>query len=61
MDVEVNPADVAGVRIYYRLGTAEFSIAVSALYHLPLLNPQRRCSILSGLREWDRSRRLTDT
>ena len=28
--MEVNPADVAGVRIRYKLGTAEFSIALSA-------------------------------
>ena len=61
VDVEVNPADVAGVRIRYKLGTAEFSIALSALYQLLLLNPQRGCAILSGLREWERSRRLTDT
>ena len=59
--MEANPADVAGVRIRYRLGTAEFSIALSALYQLLPLNPQRGCSILSGLREWERSRRLTDT
>ena len=57
----MNPADVAGVRIRYRLGTAQFSIALSALYQLLLLNPQPGCSILSGLREWERSRRLTDT
>ena len=61
VDVEVNPADVAGVRIRYKLGTAEFSIALSALYQLLLLNPQRGCAILSGLRECERSRRLTDT
>ena len=59
--MEVNPADVAGVRIRYQLGTAEFSIALSALYQLLLLNPQRGCSILSGLREWERSHRPTDT
>ena len=59
--MEVNPADVAGVRIRYRLGTAEFSIALSALYQLLLLNPQRGCSILSRLRDSERSRRLTDT
>ena len=59
--MEVNQADVAGVRIRYRLGSAEFSIALSRLCHLLLLNPQRGCSILSGLREWERSRRLTDT
>ena len=46
----MNPADVSGVRIRYRLGTAEFSIAVSALYQLLLLNPQRECAIRSGLR-----------
>ena len=57
----MNPADVAGVRIHYQLGTAEFNIALSALYQLLLLNPQRGCSILSGLREWEQSRRLTDT
>ena len=61
VDVKVNPADVAGVRIRYRLRTAEFSIALSALYQLLLLNPQRRCAIVSGLQEWERSRRLTDT
>ena len=62
MDVEVNP-DVAGVRIRYRLGIAEFSIALSALYQPLLVNPQWGCSIytLSGLREWERSRRLADT
>ena len=59
--MEVNPADVAGVRICYRLGTAEFSIALPALNQLLLLNPQWGCSIVSGLREWERSRRLTDT
>ena len=59
--MEVNAADVAGVRIRYRLGTAEFSIALSALYQLVLVNPQRGCAILSGLREWERSGRLTDT
>ena len=61
MDVEVNPADVAGVRIRYRLGTAELSIALSAVYQLLLLNPQRGCCILSGLGEWEPSRHLTDT
>ena len=61
LDVEVNPSDVAGVRIRYKLGTAEFNIALSALYQLLLLNPKRGCTILSGLREWERSRRLTDT
>ena len=61
VDVEVNPANVGGVRIRYKLGTAEFSIALSALYQLLLLTPQRGCAILSGLREWERSRRLTDT
>ena len=61
VDVEVNPADVAGVRIRYKLGTAESSIAPSALYQLLLLNHQRGCAILSGLRDWEGSRRLTDT
>ena len=61
VDVAVNPADVAGVRIRYKLGTAESSIVLSALYQLLLLNPQRVCAILSGLREWERSRHLTDT
>ena len=61
VDVEVNPADVAGVRMRYKLGKAEFSIALSALYQLLLLNPQRGCAILSARREWGRSRRLTDT
>ena len=59
--MEVNPADVAGVRIRYQLGTAEVSITLSALYQLLLLNPQRGCSILSGFRERARSRHLTDT
>ena len=49
MDVEVNPADVAGVHIRYRLGTAEFSIALSALYQLLLLNPPcPRCGSGNG-------------
>ena len=61
VNVEVNPADVPGARVRYKLGIAEFSIAMSALYQLLLLNPQRGCAILSGLREWERSRRLTDT
>ena len=59
--MEVNPADVVGFRIRYRPGTAEFRFALSTLYQLLLLNPQRGCSILSGLREWEQSRRLTDT
>ena len=50
-----------GVRIPYKLGTAEFNIALSAPYQLLLLNPQRGCAILSGLREWERFRRLTNT
>ena len=37
--MEVNPAVVAGVRIRYRLGTAEFSIALFVVYQLLLLNP----------------------
>ena len=45
----MNPADAAGVRIRYRLGIAEFSIALSALHQLLLLNPKRRCAILTGL------------
>ena len=49
----MNLADVAGVRIRYRLRTANFSIALSALYQLLLLNPQQGCFILSGLREWN--------
>ena len=56
----MNPADAAGVRIRYRLQTTECMIAPSALYQLLRLNPQRGCSILSGLREGERSRRLTD-
>ena len=40
IDVEVNAADVAGVHIRYRLGTAEFGIALSAPFQLLLLNPQ---------------------
>ena len=59
--VEVNAAGAAGVCIPYKLGTAWFSIAPSALYQLLLLNPQGGCAILSGLREWERSHRLTDT
>ena len=43
------------MKLSYRLGTAEFSIALSALYLLLLRNPQ------NGLRGWERSRRLTDT
>ena len=61
MGVEVNPANVAGVRIRYLLGTSECSIALSALYQLLLLNPHRGGSILCELREWQRSRRRTDT
>ena len=57
----MNPAHVAGVHIRWRLGTADLSIAVSALYQRLLLNPKRGCSILSRLRKWERSRRLTDT
>ena len=53
-------ANVMGVRILYRLLSAEYIIAVSALYELLLLNPRRGCCILFGLREWERSRRLTD-
>ena len=56
-----NPADVAMVRIRYRLGTAEFSIALSALHHLLLLNPQQGFAILSGPGEWECARRLTKT
>ena len=56
----MNPSNVVGVRIRYRVGTAEFSIVVSAVYQLLLLNPQRGGSILSGLWEWERSHRLTD-
>ena len=59
--MEVDQVDMAGVRIRYRLCTAEFSIAVSAVYQLLLLDPQRGCFILSELREWERSHRLTDT
>ena len=59
--MEVNPVDVAGVRIRYRLGNAEFSIAMFTLYQLLLLNPQRGCAVQSGLREWERFGRLTDT
>ena len=57
----MNAADVAGVRIQYRLGTVEFTITLSALYQLLLLDPQRGRAILAGLQEWERSRRLTDT
>ena len=57
----MKPADVAGDRIRYRLQTAEYTIALSARYQLLLLNPQGGCSILSGLREWERSRHLMDT
>ena len=61
VDVEVNPADIAGVCIWYMLGSAEFSIALSALYQLLLFNPQQECAMLSGLRDCGRSRQLTDT
>ena len=61
MGVEVDVADVRQVRIRYQLGTAQFGIAVFALYQLLLLNQQQWCSIPSGQREWERSRRLTDT
>ena len=57
----MNPADVAGVCIRYWMGTAEFSIALSTRYQQLLLNPQRGCSSLSGVREWEWSRRVTDT
>ena len=57
----MNPADGAGVRIRYGLQTAEFTIALFTLNELLLLNSQLGCSILSGLREWERSRCLTDT
>ena len=57
----VNPAHVAGVFIRYPLGPAELSIALSTLYQRLLLDPQPWCAILSGLREWERSRSLTDT
>ena len=42
----------------------EYTIALSALYavyQLLVLNPQRGCSILSALREWEGSRCLADT
>ena len=42
--MEVNPADVAGVCIRYWQGTAQYTIALSALYQLLLLNAQRGCS-----------------
>ena len=61
MDVEVNPVNIAGVHIRYRLGTAEFSISLSAPYQLLLLNVPRGCLILSGVQEWERFRHLTDT
>ena len=61
MDVEVNAADVAGDYIRYRLGTTEFCIALSAPFQLLLLNPQPGCCIMSGLRECERSCRLTNT
>ena len=64
VDVEVNPADGAGVRIRYKLGTTEFSIALSALYQLLLLNPQRGApscpgpghgfGLVVGLQVWPR-------
>ena len=57
----MNPADVAGVRVRSRLQNAEYTIAVSALCQLLLVNPQRGCSILSASRQCERSRRLTDT
>ena len=58
--MEVNPADEAGVRTWYKLGTAEFGIALSALYQLLLVHPQRGCAIHSGLPEWEPCRHLTD-
>ena len=60
---EVNLPDVVRVCIRYRVQSAEYTIALSALYQLLLLNLnlQRGCSISSGFREWERSRRLTDT
>ena len=54
----MNAADVAGVRIRYRMQQGGYTIALSAMYLLLLLDPQRGCSILSGLRKWERSRRL---
>ena len=48
MDVEPDPADVAGVRIRYRLWSPKYTIAVFALW----------CSILI---KWQGPRRLTDT
>ena len=36
VDLEVNPADLAGVRIRYRFATAESSIALPALYQVLL-------------------------
>ena len=53
--MEMNPADFTEVRIRYRLDNAELSIALSDVYQLLLLKPQRGCSILSGLRGWERS------
>ena len=55
------PGGRCGGSHLFWLQTAEFTIALSALYQLLLLNPQRGCSILSGLREWERSWRLMDT
>ena len=54
----LDPGDVVGG---YRVQFAKHTIALSALYELLLLNPQRGCSILCGLREWERSRQFTDT
>ena len=49
LDVEVVLADAAGVCIRYWLQSAEYTIALSTLYQLLLPNPQRGCSILSGV------------
>ena len=39
------PGGRRGGRIRYKLGTAEFSIALSALYQLLLLDPKQGCAI----------------
>ena len=43
------------------VGHRRVHIALSALYHQLLFNPLPGYAILSGLQEWERSRRLTDT
>ena len=59
--MEVNTTNDAGVPIGYRLQVADYTIAPSAPYQVLLLNQQPGCFAFPGLRERERSRRLTDT